>query len=243
MVRMQIMGDGSEIIQYDRAGLPLYVQQEMLSYYPDMRAECHWHEDIELIYILSGKMNYYISGEKILLSKGDFLFVNTGELHYGYDNDKEECSFICILFDTVILQACDQIYTESIEPLLKDNNFLFLSLHENKIITSEIKKIIFSKKRTNKNNSVYELKAVGALYKILSEIYKIYSSENLSQKIRKSAKTKDRDSILLKKMVTFIRSHYKEKISLSQIAGACNISKSKCCNFSAEKRIQVRLFF
>ena len=64
-----MMQDASEIVQYDTAGIPLYIREAKLSSYPDMQALCHWHEDLEFIRIKSGKMNYFINGRKLLLEK------------------------------------------------------------------------------------------------------------------------------------------------------------------------------
>ena len=42
-----MMQDASEIVQYDTAGIPLYIREAKLSSYPDMQVLCHWHEDLE----------------------------------------------------------------------------------------------------------------------------------------------------------------------------------------------------
>ena len=67
MIDVDIMQDASEIVHYDIMGTPIYIRKGLLSLYPDMRALCHWHEDIELIYILKGEMNYDINGKTVLL--------------------------------------------------------------------------------------------------------------------------------------------------------------------------------
>ena len=41
----------------------------------------HWHEDIELDYILSGAVNAVVGGKRVRVEQGDFLFINSGELH------------------------------------------------------------------------------------------------------------------------------------------------------------------
>ena len=58
----KIMRDASEIVRYDEVGIPLSIREGLLSAYPNHRALCHWHEDIEWVYIRSGQMNYYMNG-------------------------------------------------------------------------------------------------------------------------------------------------------------------------------------
>ena len=60
--------DKSEIIPYDEIGIPIYIRAGSLSMYPNHRALSHWHEDIELIYIVDGTMDYYINGANITLN-------------------------------------------------------------------------------------------------------------------------------------------------------------------------------
>ena len=64
----KVMQDASEIVRYDEVGIPLYIREGLLSSYPDHRALCHWHEDIEWVQIRSGQMNYYINGKRVLLN-------------------------------------------------------------------------------------------------------------------------------------------------------------------------------
>lgn len=41
MKMIDMMPDGSEIIHYDKPGIPLYIQTGELSSYPNKRALCH----------------------------------------------------------------------------------------------------------------------------------------------------------------------------------------------------------
>ena len=44
--------DGSEIVQYDAPMFFSFTEHSLLHQYPHMRAECHWHVDLELTYII-----------------------------------------------------------------------------------------------------------------------------------------------------------------------------------------------
>ena len=73
MIDIEIMQDASEIIHYDTPEIPYAIQERRLSQYTDMRALCHWHEEIECIHIFQGKMNYDVNGKKVLLLAGDSI--------------------------------------------------------------------------------------------------------------------------------------------------------------------------
>ena len=93
---VEIMGGSSEVVHYERQGLPLYVETAELSQFAGKRAACHWHDDLEWIHILDGAMNYSVNGREISLKTGDSLMVNGRQMHYGWG--VENCRFICILF-------------------------------------------------------------------------------------------------------------------------------------------------
>ena len=76
----KVMQDASEIVRYDEVGIPLYIREGLLSSYPDHRALCHWHEDIEWVQIRSGQMNYYINGKRVLLNAGEAIIVNSRQM-------------------------------------------------------------------------------------------------------------------------------------------------------------------
>ena len=116
----KVMQDASEIVRYDEVGIPLYIREGLLSSYPDHRALCHWHEDIEWVQIRSGQMNYYINGKRVLLNAGEAIIVNSRQMHYGYSENGQECDFICILCHPKILTANSVLYQSYITPVLSN---------------------------------------------------------------------------------------------------------------------------
>ena len=76
-----------------------FTEHSLLSHYPNMRAECHWHIDFEFTYIMRGHMWYFVNGETIRLDEGQGIFVNSRQLHYGFTKDNAECEFSCTLLN------------------------------------------------------------------------------------------------------------------------------------------------
>lgn len=61
--KLWINPDNSEKVQYNTDDFPVYVRRSALSTYPNYTAVSHWHDDIELIAVLSGHMLYNVNGE------------------------------------------------------------------------------------------------------------------------------------------------------------------------------------
>lgn len=120
--------DRSERVLYDQADFPAYIRKGRLSAYPNFTAESHWHDDIELILILSGQMQYNINGQVVLLQAGDGIFVNGRQLHFGYSQEKEECEFLCILLHPILLCSSQRVEQKYVTPLLYHPHIPFCHL-------------------------------------------------------------------------------------------------------------------
>ncbi len=221
MIDIDVMQDASEIVHYDTVGTPLYIRKGILSQYPDMRALCHWHEDIELIYIIHGEMNYDVNGKTVLLKEHDSIVINSRQMHYGYSNNRQECIFICILFHPDLLKCNQRLYQEYVLSMIENDAIEYLYFEKNEKV-GEILQNIYRIKE--KNTFGYEIQALGLLYLLWFSCLQDRQSTLTSQQ-----EIVDSDITLQKKMVSFIHQHYAEALSLEDIASAGNISRSKCC--------------
>ena len=91
---MILKNDYSEKVQYDNPDYPFIVRRCLLSSYPNYAAPSHWHNDIELIAVLSGQMTYNVNGKRISLRKDEGIFINSCQMHFGFSEQKEECEFL-----------------------------------------------------------------------------------------------------------------------------------------------------
>lgn len=126
MINVDVMGDASEIVHYDNPKLPLYMKYGRLSYYPDMKALCHWHEDVELICVIEGEMNYDVNGKKTLLLPGESIVINSRQMHYGYSNGGADCYFSCILFHPSLLMINAFTTAKYLSPILESAKLEYL---------------------------------------------------------------------------------------------------------------------
>lgn len=221
MVNMKVNKDNSEIIAYDEAGIPICIREGYLSSYPDYRALCHWHEDIEFIYIKEGQMNYYVNGENIILKKGDSVMINSGQLHYGYSINKEECHFYCIILHPSLITSNQTLYKKIVESITKNQELNYL-LFDNKEEIASILQSIYQLK-TSPSPS-YELEVISLFHTLWNIIYKIGTTQyhNTYQPVND-------DLHAQRQMVSYIYQNYSSMISLDDIASAGKVCRSKCC--------------
>lgn len=226
MITTSIMQDASEIVHYNNQQIPLYIEDEWLSSFPDMRALCHWHEDMELIHITKGEMYYDINGNTLLLKEGDVAFVNSRQMHYGYANTEKDCRFLCILFHPSLLENNKYTYETYVLPVKENSCIESIYYQQNEPSAQEISRLMKQIAALNdQKNDCFELESFSCIYRLWNLIYR--SCKN--REFLNESSPQPQDLLIQKKMVSFIHQEYKETISLEDIAVAGNVSRSKCC--------------
>ena len=223
---IEINDNYSEKIHYDFPAYPIYAQRGLLSHYPNFRAPNHWHDDIELIALLSGKMDYNVNGEIIPLHAGEGILVNAGQMHFGFSDSQEECDFICILLSPELLCPLPSYEQDFIRPFTQNTQIPYVLLQPEIDWHREIYNRIVSVYQ-NKSAKSGPLKVLGDFAEIWSLVY-----DNLPPAPSQNP-TENRDLKIVKHMADYIQKNYTQKISLKDIASAGAVGQSKCCKLFA----------
>ena len=226
MIHIQVMHDSSEIIFYNIPELPVKIIKPRLSDYPNRRVICHWHEDIELIYIVNGEMNYEINGKTVRLSDHCVLFVNARQLHYGFSASDSECDFICVLFHPSLLQAGTKMFQTMAAPIIGNEGIDYLLFEacdsdDYRSIAGCMREMAALREKAAPG---YEWEVTGSLNKLWSVIFRRCEALPMETGSGRHA-----DRQLQREMVSYIFSHYAETLTLEEIAASGNVSRSKCC--------------
>lgn len=223
----KIMQDASEIVRYDEVGIPLSIREGLLSAYPNHRALCHWHEDIEWVYIRSGQMNYYMNGKRVLLNTGEALMVNSRQMHYGYSENGQDCDFIRILCHPKIFITNSVLYQSYIAPVLSNPSLEYLHLKPEFPEDAEALQLLPEILRIKKEHpAAYEIEAAALLSLLWCRLLRSHPM----MPNEAAAKPKEPDLLVQRDMVSYIYSHYSESINLDEIAAAGEkVCRNKCC--------------
>lgn len=222
----KIMRDASEIVRYDEVGIPLSIREGLLSAYPNHRALCHWHEDIEWVYIRSGQMNYYMNGKRVLLNTGEALMINSRQMHYGYSENGQDCDFIRILCHPKIFITNSVLYQSYIAPVLSNPSLEYLHLKPEFPEDAEALQLLPEILRIKKEHpAAYEIEAAALLSLLWCRLLRSHPM----MPNEAAAKPKEPDLLVQRDMVSYIYSHYSESINLDEIAAAGKVCRNKCC--------------
>lgn len=217
-----VMRDNSERIRYQDPAFPVYICEGNLKIFPEMKAMCHWHEDIELIMPLCGYMSYHVNGKLVKVSEGDALYVAPRQMHYGFSADGTDCEYLCVCFRPELLSAHRYLYDRYVVPMITDVQRPYLlfekSAPEDEGLLELLRCLVAERE--------HDMKLMGRLFSIWQILFESAGSKTGSTSIKSTEN--------LKRMVLFVKENYAEELPLAQIAAAGGVSRSRCCQLFKE---------
>lgn len=221
--QMKVKQDQSEDLIYNRFGLPILAGDVLLSGMPNYSAQAHWHEDLEFAVLLSGEMEYSVSGTGFTLHAGDGVFINSRRLHANFSSKRRECEYCYVLFHPRLLCASSLVEERYVAPALENPGLSHLILHPGTPWMAEVIDQVKTLCRAREEED-WPLRSQELLFQIWGRVCR-----HAPQSAAPAHPIGQRLSAL-SNGVSFIQKHYQDRLSLSQIAAAGNVGKSSCCS-------------
>ena len=76
---------------------PLEVSRLVFSETDPLLIRWHWHEEVEIEYIVSGQIYITCEEETILASQGDLVFINQNVRHFVTPTSEEPCTLYSLV--------------------------------------------------------------------------------------------------------------------------------------------------
>ncbi len=186
----------------------------------------HWHKEFEIGFVTGGTVNVDCGTRKYILKSGDIFFINSDILHSMYNNDPPHISiFKSITFDgSVIAGNTNSIfYTKYLLPILSNNNLRDFALKPNDNnyprLMSLISKIWNAVYSESPDYEITVRNELSNLFRIL-----IHLPENVSYDNNDNNYIQENRVQLI---LNYIHSHYREKITLNDLAQIASVSKTE----------------
>lgn len=170
----------------------------------------HWHEHIELHYVLEGKTLLQLGQREILAKEGNLVIVNSNELHAGYC-DGSHMRVLVVIFEM-----------QDFSKELADKNIIFQSLVEKDEVIDHIMSVMYEEYREQKIG--YRLICKGELLKLIAHLVRAYTAEILTERESDSRKRRlERLNIVL----DYIQLNYTKQISNRELADVIHLSEDR----------------
>ncbi|AQY51812.1 AraC family transcriptional regulator [Listeria weihenstephanensis FSL R9-0317] len=176
----------------------------------------HWHKEIELIYVIEGRLNLGVNDVPIQMAEGEIYVINGGDVHYFLASPNSER--IVLQFDLNVFQEFS--LTEDEGKRLRD---LFLHVSPSSAdwnpdvakLVAELMQVIHLESSQRKAGYRYVVKA--KLYEMLAVLER--DVRRLVRDSTEDATSKSQETLeKLQQIFAYVEDHYQETITLQQVA-------------------------
>lgn len=188
--------------------------------YPNI--SLHWHEELEIIYILDGHCQFKVDLESFLVNKGDILIVGPQKLHSLTASENSYMTWVSFVFNINMLTSSntDGALIKYFSPILNNTHELPFLIKSNNLIYDKllccIENIMYS---YYENEIAYELEIKSNLLHFFALMYKA----DLILRNDKSISLNTTDKIKL--VLNYIHNNYTKDISVESLARICDFSE------------------
>ncbi|MBQ9758030.1 MAG: helix-turn-helix transcriptional regulator [Clostridia bacterium] len=183
----------------------------------------HWHNEMEIIRILEGKIEVKLNNRTYLAKAGNILFVNPETVHSAEPFD---CVYECIVFNMEIFHtntySC-RFFAESI----MNREYMIEEFNSGEdAVFFEAVNSVFEQMKTQ--SSGYKFLVISTLFRLFGLIVDkhLYGAANVKQD-----SFDEKNLPRLKKILAFIRDNYGKQIELADIAREGEMSTKYLCYF------------
>ena len=184
-----------------------------------MTVSAHWHEYLEFLWLREGRLTAIVQADTFELEPGDLLIINSGELHMTrISQRKSYCPYVLIQMSPQRLSE----YFPGKEGLrfsslirreeIRESGALFDSLSAMQQLFED-------------HEDGYQLLFLARFCEFLHALYMHHSASSL----RRTENATARDLNRVMAVVSWVRAHYREPLSLEDAAGYLNISREYFC--------------
>ncbi|MCR5148252.1 MAG: AraC family transcriptional regulator [Eubacterium sp.] len=212
--------DGSEQVNYDDDSFPSYIYDGWIKPNVTWEKVPHFHEDIELLSVKTGKMAYSVNGQLIELHAGDTIFVNSNQIHYSVTLDNTTATYVICIVNPSILKSSVAVELQALLPILNNPNISYLRFRNINENTLNMYKLMMT--LPDVRHDPFQIT------KKLFDIWEIIMMQSKSYGMLNDDSQSDTHTKSFKAMMFYIQQNYKSQISLEDIAVSGSISKSLC---------------
>lgn len=215
-----------EQISRDMFDFPVAFYCDELADLPNRAGPMHWHPYFEIATAQSGVLDYQVGQTHTILEPGDSIFVNQNMLHgiRQVSGSAPDPLPIIVFSGTVVAPENSAIYQNYIQPILACSSLPFVVFRQGNDLWNEVHRQIRAIYCAMRERPVcYELAVQRSLCCILEAVFRNLDSLPKSEASRVQLNAQ----IRLQKMLSYIYENYARTITLADIAGAANISRSE----------------
>ena len=191
----------------------------------------HWHDEFELIYILTGQGIFSVNGFKNVCQAGDLIIVPPGAIHSIDQNQNDFVEYFNIIFSLSLLEENPEshCFRNYLSQLSENDCMKDLFLRSDSPTCNRLSPLVCDLiANRHAEYSGYEMMIKARLFEILYILY----NENLNdKKINPQNQREKENALRLKKILSYMKEHFAEKITIEEVSEITSLSESRFMTF------------
>lgn len=185
----------------------------------------HWHEEIELLYQLNGRSDIQIDGKKYQIQNKLLTVINSRQVH-SIHTYSDTSMFICVHISKKLIEKympdIDLYRIYCIPDDIPDSQFPeYLSVCRQ---MEDLLRLYITDKLA------WQMESEGIILQVLAQLIRHFSRKSAPDEIGLSSA--DRTSFnRIRDVITYVEEHFREPISLQDIAGHLSLGREYFCRF------------
>lgn len=174
----------------------------------------HWHNHLEIIYILKGNLEVQINNSKYLIKENELIVISPKDIHSTAHKESNT---------GILLQIPFEFLEDNIEDI---NNIHFecnpyIESEDNRVFIEDIKHLLKSFSEVYENKTLgYKLEINSLIFHLLHILVNKFSTALPIVNVKKSFRHLDRLDLITK----YVNNHYSEVISLDTISSQAGLN-------------------
>ena len=200
-----------EIIQFDNNSPIRFFMHKLGS------VTRHWHESLELLFVLTGEVTVFSGSEQTTLQPDDMLLINSNVVHELHSDD-------CVMIAVQIKLSKFDLPPDLLQNLYFNCNSKTASSSESFRVIKQIIASVLQSNSVTGQASLFQNRALA--YQLLDELVQNFKAEKPTAEANTHKHLERLNNIL-----RFIGEHYREQLTLNQIADREHLSAPYLSSF------------
>lgn len=181
--------------------------------------EPHWHDCIEVLYILEGQARQQVNEQTFYVEAGDVLVISKGDIHGTWCERNDVCKILVLKFLPDVIKSSSIYDSKYIHAFLQNKKSGMHYLKKDAFKKSNIRECFMGVLREYENKELaHEIFIKGYIHQIIAILIR-----NGTLTIYPQLPQED-ELQLINPLIVYIERHYDECITLQQAANMVNMS-------------------
>lgn len=215
-----------EQVPHDVEKFPITYFCDELAALPNWAGPLHWHPDFEIATAVSGVLDFQVGQHHVILKAGDSILVNGNILHgiKQLSGDIPDPMPNIVFSGALIASETSDIYQKYIQPVANCDALPFIVFDQKNSWHNEVNRLVKNVYGLmSEQGQCYEMAVQRELSSIFQCIFSNFDELPKTENTRIQINTQ----IRIQKMLSYIREHYAEAVTLEEITRSANISRSE----------------